>query len=290
MEKNYTDFSLLELSLGLNGSVTSQTIDTKIPFDHFKFSGGEVHLKIKINPTEKVRINCRINNSDDLMLLVLAVDALRGMNVKYIEAFIPYIPYARQDRRMVYGEPLSIKAFAQIINSLKLDRVICYDVHSEVTLALIDNIEHHNNFSEVLKFLIQNTSQSWKKQVIVSPDAGAYKKVFKMCQHINYSGEIIIANKLRDTSSGKILSIKLNGDVSGMDCIIVDDIIDGGNTFIELAVALKSRGANNLYLFASHGIFSKGVDELLKHFKAIGTTNSFKENQPEPIKVINLKY
>ena len=79
-----------------------------------RFSGGECHVKFlhQFSENDKVRINTRLNSSDDVMNLCLAVDALRNMDVNYIEVFIPYIPYARQDRVMVPGEPLSIKVFA----------------------------------------------------------------------------------------------------------------------------------------------------------------------------------
>lgn len=259
----------------------------EIEYETFIFSGGEVHVKIKDDwMASRIRIDCRINNSDDLMRLVLMVDALRRMHVQYIEAFIPYIPYARQDRVMVPGEPLSIKVFAGILNSLKLDKVECYDVHSDVSLALIDNVFHHSNFEEVAKFILQNISS--ENVLMVSPDAGSCKKVYKMCQHLAYEGDIIISNKIRNVNTGAIMSTEVNGDVSGRNCLVVDDVIDGGRTFVELAKALKEKGAAKLYLFASHGIFSKGYDELLQHFDIIGTTDSIRNDYPDSIKVIKL--
>lgn len=259
----------------------------EVEYETFVFSGGEVHIKITGKPrTDRIRIVCRINNSEDLMRLILCVDALRRMNIHYIETFIPYIPYARQDRVMVEGEALSLKVFAGILNSLKLDKVECYDVHSDVSLALIDNAFHHSNFEEVAKFILQNISS--ENILIVAPDAGACKKVYKMCQHLAYEGDIIISNKIRNVNNGTIISTEVNGNVNGRNCLIVDDVIDGGRTFVELARALKEKGAAKLYLFASHGIFSKGYDELLQHFDMIGTTDSIRSDYPETIRVIKL--
>lgn len=261
-----------------------------IAYETFIFSGGEVHIKIKGESCEKVRINCRIKNSNDLMRLILAVDALRGMGVKYIEAFIPYIPYARQDRRMVEGEPLSIKVFANILNSLKLDKVICYDAHSEVSTVLIDNIEHHYNFKEVKQFI---TDLKQEDLTIVCPDLGAYKKIYKMCEYLGYNGQIVTASKIRNVSTGEILSTQINLEgitLFETKCIVVDDLCEGGATFLGLAKALKEKGASDLYLFVSHGIFSKGYDELMKYYTIIGTTNSFNKEYPKDIKVINLEY
>lgn len=259
----------------------------EIEYETFVFSGGEVHIKIKETLyTGRVKLECRINSSDDLMRLVMAVDALRRMYVSYIEVFIPYIPYARQDRVMVQGEALSLKVFAGILNSLKLDRVECYDTHSDISLALIDNVFHHTNFEEVAKFILQNISS--ENILIVAPDAGACKKIYKLCQHLAYEGDIIISNKVRNVNTGEIMSTEVNGDVKGRNCLVVDDVVDGGRTFVELAKALKEKGAAKLYLFASHGIFSKGYNELLQHFDIIGTTDSIRNDYPETIKVIKL--
>lgn len=259
----------------------------EIEYETFVFSGGEVHVKIKDTfPFGMARIICRINNSEDLMRLILAVDALRRMGVSHIAAFIPYLPYARQDRVMVPGEPLSIKVFASIINGLKLDTVTCYDPHSDVSMALLDNSHFQNNFDEVGKFIDIHCGN--ENILVVAPDAGAYKKIHKMCAHIGYEGEIIVANKVRDLNTGTIISTQIHGKVKGRNCFVADDLVDGGRTFIELAIALKEKGAEKLYLFASHGIFSKGYDELLKHFEIIGTTDSIRDEYPEPIKVMEL--
>jgi len=112
-----------------------------------KFAGGECHVKIleTLSETNKIRIHTRLNTSDDLMTLCLAVDALRNMFISYIEVFIPYIPYARQDRVMVPGEPLSVRVFANILNSLQLNKVIVFDAHSDVSVALINNCVLLNN-------------------------------------------------------------------------------------------------------------------------------------------------
>jgi ribose-phosphate pyrophosphokinase len=229
-----------------------------------KFAGGECHVKflIEFSEGDKVRINIRLNSSDDLMNLCLAVDALRNMNVSHIEAFIPYIPYARQDRVMVPGEPLSIKVFANIVNSLNLNKVIVFDAHSDVSVALLNNCRNTVNHEMVHHFLKQ---LNLKDFVLVSPDLGAYKKVDKLAQKIGYKGEIATGIKVRDLSTGQIIKSDVNcDDLKEKACIVVDDICDGGRTFIELAAALKAKNAGDLYFIASHGIFSHNAIERLK--------------------------
>lgn len=228
-----------------------------------KFAGGECHVKFlkEFSETDKIRINTRLNSSDDVMNLCLAVDALRNMYVNYIELFIPYIPYARQDRVMVPGEPLSIKVFANMINNMNLNKVIVFDAHSDVSVALLNKCENTPNHEMVKHFLKQ---LNLKDFVLVSPDLGAYKKVDKLAQKIEYKGNIATGIKVRDLATGQIIKSDVNtDDLKGKACIVVDDICDGGRTFIELAAALKAKNAGDLYFIASHGIFSHNAIERL---------------------------
>lgn len=241
-----------------------------------KFAGGECHVKLltTFNEEDKVRINTRLNSSDDMMNLCLAVDALRNMYVQYVEVFIPYIPYARQDRVMVPGEPLSIKVFANIINSLNLNKVIVFDAHSDVSVALLNNCQNIANY-EMVKYFIADLNLT--DFTLVSPDLGAYKKVDKLASKINYKGQIATGIKVRDLATGQIIKSDVNtDDLKGKACIVVDDICDGGRTFIELASALKAKNAGDLYFIASHGIFSHNAIDRLKEagYKNVCSSNS----------------
>jgi ribose-phosphate pyrophosphokinase len=241
-----------------------------------KFAGGECHLKFQTTFTreDKVRLNIRLNTSDDIIMLCLAVDALRHMDVNYIEVFIPYIPYARQDRVMVPGEPLSIKVFANIINSLQLNKVIVFDAHSDVSVALINNCHNTTNFEMVKHFISELKLSDF---TLVSPDIGAYKKIDKLAEKISYKGQVATGIKIRDLATGQIVKSDVNtNDLKGSNCIVVDDICDGGRTFIELATALKLKNAGNLYFIASHGIFSHNAIDRLKQvgYKNVCSSNS----------------
>lgn len=246
-----------------------------------KFAGGECHVKFltTFHEDDKVRINTRLNSSDDILNLCLAVDALRNMYVGYIEVFIPYIPYARQDRVMVAGEPLSVKVFAGILNSLNLNKVIVFDAHSDVSVALITNCRNIANYAMVSHFL---TELKLTDFTLVSPDLGAYKKIDKLAAHIGYKGQIATGIKIRDLSTGQIVKSDVNtDDLNGKACVVVDDICDGGRTFIELASALKTKNAGDLYFIASHGIFSHNALERLKEagYKHVCSSNSISNNE-----------
>jgi ribose-phosphate pyrophosphokinase len=244
-----------------------------IDFKKFDFpSGCEPHLKLPIITDEHVKITCRIQNTSDLFFLLLATDALKRSGVKKIECFIPFLPFARQDRVMVKGEPLSVKVISDLLNTQGFDKVQIYDAHSEVCVALIDNSDSITNHS-----FVEAVLKNKHGYLIVSPDAGSYKKIFHLCQHLNYKDEIVLCNKTRDVESGHITSVTCAiNDFQGLDLYIVDDICDGGGTFILLADELKKRNCGKVNLIVSHGLFSKGVDALT-NIDHIYTTDSFKD-------------
>lgn len=249
-----------------------------ISFQKFEFpSGCEPHIKIPsyITPVKKATITCRIHNTNDLLLLLLAADALRRLGCQKIRCFIPYLPFARQDRVMAKGEPLSIKVISDLLNMQKFDNIAIYDAHSEVSLALLDNSEGISNHSFVGHVLGDKTDYK-----IVSPDSGAYKKVFKVCQYLNYKENIVLCNKTRNVSTGMITSVTCSeSDFNGKDLYIIDDICDGGLTFVLLSEELKKRNCGTVNLIVSHGIFSKGVDALT-NIDHVYTTDSFKDLEP----------
>jgi ribose-phosphate pyrophosphokinase len=271
--------------LNLDPKFKPFTTEEEIIFQNFTFSGGEPHIKIDPNfdVNQKITITHRLNSFNDLGLLCIAVDALRRMDVKDIELFIPYFPAARQDRVMIKGEPLSVKVYADIINSMQFNKVYVFDAHSEVTAALINNcdvIPNHIFIEMVIKAIGNNVK-------LISPDGGALKKIYKVSEFLG-GVEVVECSKSRDVKTGRLSGFKVyNDDLQGADCLIVDDICDGGGTFVGLAEELKNKNAGKLYLAVSHGIFNKGF-EVLDCFEKIFTTNSFKDFEGESVKVIQL--
>jgi ribose-phosphate pyrophosphokinase len=258
----------------------------EIKFQSFTFSGGEPHIKIvpDFDTNRKVTITHRLNSFNDLGLLCVTVDALRRMDVKIIELFIPYFPAARQDRVMIPGEPLSVKVYADIINAMQLNKVFVFDAHSEVTPALLNNstvIPNYAFIKEVLNKIGENVK-------LISPDGGALKKIYKVSEFLG-GVEVVECSKSRDVKTGKLSGFKVyEEDLQGMDCLIVDDICDGGGTFVGLAEELKKKNAGKLYLAVSHGIFNKGFD-VLDCFDKIFTTNSFKDFDDQRVEVVKFE-
>lgn len=246
-----------------------------------KFAGGENHVRLQASFTSEdtVYINTRLNSADDLMNLLLATDALRQMGVDHIEVFVPYMPYARQDRVMVPGEPLSVKVLANVLNQQQYKKISVFDAHSDVTPALLNRCNNIPNYQMVKYFLSVLNCQEF---TLVSPDLGAYKKVDKLAQQLGGGIEIVTGIKIRDLATGQIIKSDVNTqNLNGKDCIIVDDICDGGRTFIELAAALKQKNAGKLYFIASHGIFSHNALDRLKEagFQNVCSSNSIAQRE-----------
>lgn len=283
MRRIYTNNQIMILNLDPNFKPVA---GEEIQFQSFTFSGGEPHIKIDPNciNNQKVTITHRLNSFNDLGLLCLTVDALRRMDAKIEKLIIPYFPSARQDRVMISGEPLSVKIYADIINNLQIEKVVVFDPHSEVTPALLNNCQVISNH----RFIEKIVATIGNDVTLISPDGGALKKIYKVSEFLG-GVEVVECSKSRDVKTGKLTGFKVyNDNFEGKDCLIVDDICDGGGTFIGLAAELKNKNAGKLYLAVSHGIFSKGFDSL-KCFDKIFTTNSFKDFDNEGITQINLQ-
>lgn len=281
-------------SLNLD-SMFQPTAFPEIEFELIKFSGGELHIKlnkrIDYSNVEKVIVTHRVNNMDNLMAILIAVDALRRMGIKHFDLIMPYIPYARQDRydhEENYGESFTLDVFANILNSVGFETIHTLDAHSDVSRGLIKNVKNQDNSQFVARAILHlrfatnvQSDYIW----LISPDSGANKKINKLHTILSQNESIKLAglikcDKKRDVSTGQLSGFEVPYDhLKFIDCIIVDDICDGGGTFVGLAAELQRLGAGNLYLFTTHGIFSQGFKTLAKYFTKIYTTNSIKDTK-----------
>jgi len=296
-------------SLNLDG-MFQPTIFPEIEFELLVFSGGELHIKlnkrIDYDRVDKVIITQRANNSNSIMAILIAVDALQRLGIKRFDLIMPYIPYARQDRYDAYdnlGESFTLDVFANLINSVGFEKIHTLDAHSDVSKALIKNscdrsnhqfAAHAINDSRRIEKLTSVSTISYNSHTpiwLISPDSGANKKCNKLITNLLQNNEnispdlikgLIKCDKKRDIATGQLSGFEVfSNDLLGFDAIIVDDLCDGGGTFNGLAQELKKKNAGDLYLLVSHGIFSQGFNMLLENFKHIYTTNSVKDiNHP----------
>jgi ribose-phosphate pyrophosphokinase len=253
-----------------------------LPFTNGMFpSGCELNIRIPedsfASPTfdGRVTVTVQVSSSDDIMKIMLMADALKRIrSVKEISLVMPFVPYARQDHIVAHGEALSLTVIASMINSCGFDEVVVFDPHSDVATALINNVRMVSNLSLVQKVL-EGKSDYW----IASPDAGAYKKIGKLADQLGYDKQIISCGKTRDpnpANKGKILGMNVPKiDLGGKDVYIIDDIVEGGRTFITLAKELRKQNVGKVYLIVSHGVFSQGDAEMKEHLDGVFTTDSY---------------
>lgn len=256
-----------------------------IAFESFTFSGGEPHIKIKesLSSADELMITHRVSSFNDMGLVLLAVDALRRMGLRYISLLIPYFPGARQDRLMVAGESLTVKVYADLINSLNLERVIILDPHSEVTPALIHNVEVVSNHIFVSQALAGREDFH-----LIAPDAGSLKKIYGLAKFLE-ADSVVACGKMRDVSTGTLTGCEVYAeDLKGKTCVVVDDICDGGGTFLGLAKELKRKNAGRLILIVTHGIFGNGSEALRELYDEIICTDSFQTLHDSNIQQIEL--
>ncbi len=257
-----------------------------ITFESFSFNGGEPHIKISeaLSANDELTITCRIQSFNDLGFLLVAKDALQRMGIKYINLFLPYFPGARQDRLMIPGEPLTVKVYAEIINQAGFNQVIVIDPHSEVTAALLNNVKVISNHK-----LVKEATKNIEDFVLISPDGGALKKIYKVSVELG-GIPVVECSKERDVKTGKLSGFSVYADdLENKTCVIVDDICDGGGTFLGLAKELKNKNAGNIILVVTHGIFSKGFENLSTYFESIYSSDSFSSIDHPALKQIPLK-
>lgn len=246
-------------------------------FKSWMFKSGENQVRLTEKLENCVCIDYRYSGDSSLFQLAHAVDCLRRGGVKEISLFCPYFPGARQDRACSIGDSLGAKVYADFINSLGFVRVDVLDAHSDVVPALVNNCFNHTNHRIVLD-AIRKKDRSMKSY-LVSPDAGANKKVFTLNDFLRYQGvhlEVIRADKKRNPENGKIEGTQVfANDLNGSVCFIVDDIISGGKTFMSLADELHSIGASGIHLIVSHHEGVASERELKEHhIDSLTCTNS----------------
>lgn len=239
------------------------------------FPGGEVHVSVGLDiPADSLRLHAHLPNAAAVMTLLLVTDALRRAYPGLpLSLHMPYVPYARQDRVANPGEALSAKVFCDLINAQGYSRVLIQDPHSDVVPALLDRVVIEDPLPALRKVLAQVGPVA-----LVAPDAGARKRVLKLAQQLGC--DVVFADKVRDTRTGTITGTQVVGSLPALPLLVVDDICDGGRTFTELATVLRARQIEQdlhapLYLYVTHGIFSKGPEPLLAHYRQLFTRNNW---------------
>lgn len=222
-----------------------------------RFSDGEIQVQINENVRGGdifiVQSTCAPTN-DNLMELIVMVDALRRASAGRITAVIPYFGYARQDRRVRSARvPITAKVVADFLSSVGVDRVLTCDLHAEQIQGFFD-VPVDNVFGSpiLLDDIMKKTDLV--NPIVVSPDIGGVVRARAVAKLLNDADMAIIDKRRPKANVSQVMHII--GDVAGRDCILVDDMIDTGGTLVKAAEALKERGARQVFAYATHAVFS----------------------------------
>ena len=220
-----------------------------------KFSDGEIYVEINENIRgNSIFIIQSISSpaNDNLMELLLCIDALKRSSAKNITAVIPYFGYARQDRKVVPRTSISAKLVSNLITKAGADRVVTVDLHAGQIQGFfdipVDNLFATPIFARHIKKKIKS-----KKIICVAPDVGGTERARALGKLLNVG--LAIVDKRRP-KPGQSQVMNVIGDVKDKTCVIVDDIIDSGGTIVNAAKALKARGAKEVYVYITHGVLS----------------------------------
>lgn len=229
----------------------------------FTFPDGQRHVTLSREAETRVEIITRICNETDLFDLLLVRDVL---GERRVDLTIRYLLGARMDRQIDSLQPFTLRVVLGVLSNAMFDFITVLHPHSNVVEGFAEATYPYDAMKEALA----------GHDVVVAPDAGSTEWIYNVLDSLEYSGAIVVGEKHRDSQTGKLSGFGLVSSpelVKDQDVLIMDDICDGGGTFTGLAKVLLDAGANNVDLYVTHGIFSKGHP--LEGIRNIYTTTSY---------------
>ncbi|WP_026389324.1 ribose-phosphate diphosphokinase [[Acholeplasma] multilocale] len=271
-----------------------------------RFADGEILVEALDSVRGKeiyiVQSTCSPVN-ENLMELLIAIDAFKRGSAEKINVVIPYFGYARQDRKAKGRQPITARLVADLIEKAGADRVITVDIHSAQSMGFfdipMDNFQTSQTLAdEIVDTIIENKLDR-KNCILVSPDHGGLTRVHKVAEYTSQmtNGIAVIAKRRPEPNKAEVEFVL--GDIEGKTCFIVDDMIDTGGTIINAAKALKENGAKGVYIFACHGLFNgpakQRMDEAIAEgiVEGVVVTDTIEipaEKQFKGLKVISVKH
>ena len=272
----------------------SKFLKTKLVNSNIRrFSDGEIYVEINENIRgNNIFIIQSISSpaNDNLLEMLLCIDALKRSSAKNITAVIPYFGYARQDRKVVPRTSISAKLISNLITKAGADRVVTVDLHAGQIQGFFD-IPVDNLFTTPIFYRHIKKNLKISNLVCVPPDVGGVARTRGLSKLLNVN--LAIVDKRRP-APGKSEVMNIIGNVKNKICIIVDDIIDSGGTIVNAAKMLKSRGAKEIHVYITHGVLSGDAVKKIKNspIKNLVITdtidNSKKINNANNIQVLSI--
>jgi ribose-phosphate pyrophosphokinase len=220
-----------------------------------RFSDGEVtvelHQNVRARDVFVIQSSCAPTN-ENIMELLIMVDALKRASARRITAVIPYFGYARQDRRPRSTRvPISAKVVANLLETVGVERVLTMDLHADQIQGFFDIPVDNIYASPVL--LSDLKSKSYNDLIVVSPDVGGVVRARALAKQLGC--DLAIIDKRRPAANVSEV-MHVIGEIDGRNCVIMDDMIDTAGTLVKAAEVLKERGARSVYAYCTHPVFS----------------------------------
>lgn len=252
-------------------------------YERFTYPAGETQVRLtetgvaEVSTADTINITARIRSGDDIMALALLRDAIRDVTLAPVHLTLPYLPYSRADRRFTRGDCAGLLTFGDQIDSIGFSTVTTWDAHNPMAASgCISGFKDLGAIPTVIG-VIGKVSKNGVITVLY-PDKGAADRYVLppeiACNTASIKVTVLKCEKQRDPATGKFLGFTVPEVFPAGPVLIVDDICDGGGTFLGIADAIAHHNLD-LSLYVTHGIFSKGVGELLKRFTEIFSTDSF---------------
>ncbi|MDP1647788.1 MAG: ribose-phosphate pyrophosphokinase [Rubrivivax sp.] len=228
-----------------------------------RFSDGEVTVEIRQNVRARdvfvMQPTCTPTN-ENVMELLIMVDALKRASARRITAVIPYFGYARQDRRPRSTRvPISAKVVANLLETVGVERVLTMDLHADQIQGFFDIPVDNIYASPVL--LSDLKSKDYPNLVVISPDVGGVVRARALAKQLDC--DLAVIDKRRPTANVSEV-MHVIGEIEGRNCVIMDDMIDTAGTLVKAADVLKERGARSVYAYCTHPVFSGPAVERIK--------------------------
>jgi len=248
-------------------------------FQMFTYPAGEVQVRLTSEGIKAVKeataYEIITHSVFDIVALAQLVDAIDGVNPLITERslFAAYLPYARADRRFVEGDCFGFRRFMRLLRMLDFTSIWTFDAHNaELTGKhnIVNILPTYEPVDQLRKIIldIEGLKKNGKGTALILPDEGAVKRYGYLTQ---YNRSVIVGRKVRNEATGELTGFDISKEIANYDrALIVDDICDGGGTFVGLGKKIKEYAPNiKLYLYVSHGIFSKGLGVLKPVFENV---------------------
>jgi ribose-phosphate pyrophosphokinase len=227
-----------------------------------RFSDGELRIKINENVrgTDTFNIQPTYATADNILELLMLIDAARRASARRITAVIPYFGYSRQERKDQPRVPISAKLVANLIATAGADRVLTLDLHAEAIQGFFDiPVDHLYAMPVIIRHIKR---LGLRDLVVVAPDTGGANRARAFAKRLGANIPLAFIDKRRPMAN-QVEVLNVVGDVAGRHCLIVDDIMDTGRTLTKVAEILKRNGARDVYASATHPMLSGGAVECL---------------------------